>query len=242
MGFKHKLKMFLIKLIPDSFKSTIVNSFKEGAVSYSQEGEDIVLERFLDSSQKGFFVDVGAHHPIRFSNTYRFYLKGWKGLNIDATPKSMDAFKELRKKDVNLEVGVGLTKGILKYYLFDEPALNTFNKERVDYLLNNSNYRLKSQVDVDVKPLSLILEENLIHDQEIDFLSIDVEGLDYEVLLSNDWSKYRPKIILIEDLERTFLNVLKTRTGLFLHELGYVPVAKTFNTVFYKDGNLIEKK
>jgi hypothetical protein len=60
--------------------------------SYSQEGEDMVLYRTFETVKEGFYVDVGAHHPDRFSNTYKFYKQGWRGINIDAMPGGMDPF------------------------------------------------------------------------------------------------------------------------------------------------------
>ena len=69
---------------------------------YSQNGEDLILNRFLENKEKGFFIDVGAHHPIRFSNTYLFYKKGWSGINIDAMPGSMTKFNKIRPKDINI--------------------------------------------------------------------------------------------------------------------------------------------
>ena len=76
--------------------------------SYSIEGEDRIVRTLLwRKHDKGFYVDVGAHHPFRFSNTYLFYTQGWSGINIDATPGSMKAFNKYRPRDINLEVGVG---------------------------------------------------------------------------------------------------------------------------------------
>ena len=78
--------------------------------SYSQEGEDIILARIFGKQQNGFYVDVGAHHPYRFSNTYFFYKRGWKGINIDAMPGSMKIFNKYRPRDKNIEAGISDTK------------------------------------------------------------------------------------------------------------------------------------
>jgi hypothetical protein len=75
-------------------------------LSYAQEGEDMVLRRIFEDQPLGFYVDVGAHHPVRFSTTYFFYRRGCRGINIDATPGSMDAFRRLRPRDINLEVAI----------------------------------------------------------------------------------------------------------------------------------------
>ena len=74
--------------------------------SWSQEGEDMILHRIFGGKKSGFYVDVGAHHPKRFSNTYFFYCHGWRGINIDAMPGRMKLFNQWRPKDINLEMGV----------------------------------------------------------------------------------------------------------------------------------------
>ena len=81
--------------------------FMERAVTFPQEGEDLILSRMFDARSKGFFVDVGAYHPFRFSNTFLFYCAGWRGINIDATPGSMIAFDKFRPGDTNIECFVG---------------------------------------------------------------------------------------------------------------------------------------
>ena len=95
--------------------------------SYSQEGEDMILRRVFENQKTGFYVDVGAHHPFRFSNTYYFYKQGWQGINIDAMPESMDVFRRFRKRDINIESGVALNDAKIPYFVFKEKALNTFD-------------------------------------------------------------------------------------------------------------------
>lgn len=87
---------------------------------YSQEGEDQILRRMFEKKNTGFFVDVGAHHPIRFSNTYFFYRKGWSGVNIDATPGSMVSFDKLRARDTNIECGIDEQEDVLDFYCFSD--------------------------------------------------------------------------------------------------------------------------
>lgn len=122
---------FLKKLFPRYITYKLIelrNNFFDGYAlkSYSQEGEDIILRRFFGLNKKGFYVDVGAHHPKRFSNKYFFYKKGWKGINIDAIPWSMNVFKKVRPRDINIEVPISSKKQKLKYYGFNESALNGF--------------------------------------------------------------------------------------------------------------------
>ncbi len=205
--------------------------------SYAQEGEDLILNRFLENKEKGFYIDIGAHHPKRFSNTYIFYKKGWEGINIDAMPGSMKAFEQERPRDINLELGVSKEKKELTYYIFNEPALNTFSKTEAEKKDGLNNYRIVEQKKILTFPLVDILSKHIINNSSIDFMSIDVEGLDLEVLQSNDWKKYRPTLLLVEDLKKQSLAEFQNSSPVFhfLKEKNYELVAKTFNTLFFKD-------
>ncbi len=178
----------------------ILNYFRHKK-SFAQDGEDVVLLAFFENRKRyhGFFVDVGAHHPVRFSNTWIFYRRGWRGINIDPTPGSMQRFRMCRRRDINLEIGVGGTTSSLTFFCFNEPALNTFDPDLAKIRNVGHPYRIISEVCVPVKPLAKLLDENLPKGQKIDFLTIDVEGLDFEVLRSNDWIKYPAEFVLVED-------------------------------------------
>lgn len=179
----------------------IRNIFRLYAIkSYAQEGEDLILQRIFERQAKGFYVDVGAHHPFRFSNTYLFYKKGWRGINLDAMPDSMKPFNKYRKRDINLEIPVGRDGEKLNYCIFNEPALNTFDETRIDDIIKKPEYNLIKKIEIKIRSLKNILDEYLPNGQKIDFMSIDVEGLDFEVIQSNDWEKFRPKILLVEAL------------------------------------------
>lgn len=203
--------------------------------SWSQEGEDVILSRYFESIKvKGFYVDVGAHHPLRFSNTYKFYKQGWHGINIDAMPGSMTLFNRLRPRDINIEKAISDSKQILTYYGFNEPALNGFSPELANLYQEQGNYNIVLKKDLETLTLEEILDQYLREGQKIDFLSIDVEGLDYAVLKSNNWSKYKPEIILIEILGNTLDEILDNEVTIFLRRLGYSIHAKCMNTVIFK--------
>jgi hypothetical protein len=205
-------------------------------ISWSQDGEDMIVAELFNGRYKGFYVDVGAHHPQRFSNTYYFYLiRGWKGINIDAKPGSMDIFNLLRPRDINLEIPISDQAEILTYYEFDEPALNSFCLPLSEERDTTSKYKIVAETQLQTQTLAAVLEQHLPPEQTIDLLSIDVEGLDYQVLISNNWDKYQPKVILIEDLELTSLkDIGKSKIYLFLEERGYILFAKTTRTLIFK--------
>lgn len=232
------LKLSFIKaiadLVPNAIKFHLQKQPYGTKLSYSQEGEDMMLDRFFENQEKGFFVDIGAHHPIRFSNTYHFYKKGWRGINIDATPGSMKAFEDSRPEDTNVEMGVTAEEGELTYHIFQEPALNTFSEERVKFLTEKTPFKLKSTVKIKTKTLGQILQEYIPSGKEIDFMTIDVEGLDLAILQTNNWEKFKPVFILIEDLNGSLENITQSKLYNYLKPLGYSVVAKSHNTVFFK--------
>jgi FkbM family methyltransferase len=204
-------------------------------ISFSQDGEDIVVAELFKHKSEGFYVDVGAHHPQRFSNTYYFYLKGWSGINIDAMPGSMKIFDDLRSRDINLEIPISDKSEILTYYEFDEPALNSFSLPLSQERITTSNYKIIAETQLKTQTLAEVLDKYLPPEQTIDFLSIDVEGLDYEVMNSNNWDKYKPKLVLVEDLELSSLkNINTSKVCLFLEERDYILVAKTLRTLIFK--------
>lgn len=205
------------------------------ATSWSQEGEDRILFRIFERQVNGFYVDVGAHHPKRFSNTYLFYRRGWRGINIDAMPGSMGAFRRARSRDINLECGVGQSEETLTYHIFSDPALNGFSEELSKNRHNaNTGASMIETRQVQVRPLADILGEHVEVDQTIDFMSVDVEGLDLDVLQSNDWIRFRPKLILVEVLGSNWETLGSSEIAHFLSGLGYDIVAKCMNTIFFQ--------
>ena len=186
------IKTLLLKYLPHYY----LQSYR----SYSQDGEDMILKSFYENRKhyKGFYVDVGAHHPVRYSNTYFFYRKGWRGINIEPTPTAIKPFKILRSGDINLNIGVGSKKDRLTFYCFNEPALNTFSEEVALAADKKKKYKIIQEVKVEVLPLKDILEQYVPAGVKIDFLTVDVEGLDFEVLKSNDWVKFSPEYLLVE--------------------------------------------
>lgn len=217
-----------------AFGKTIERFNKYATKSYSQEGEDLVLRRFFESQQSGFYVDVGAHHPFRFSNTYLFYKKGWRGINIDAMPASMRLFERLRPRDINLELPISDKAETLTYYAFNEPALNGFSRDLSNARHGKKGFKIIFQQEMQTSTLAEVFANHLRENQAIDFLSVDVEGLDFEVLCSNDWGRFRPTVVLAELLSTEIESIATSQIGSFMQSVGYVAFAKTMNTVFFR--------
>jgi FkbM family methyltransferase len=244
MRFKNAVRKIArnikISISPQSFFAYSKEIHGHHVLSYAQEGEDRVLARFIGSQEKGFYVDIGAHHPQRFSNTYHFYLNGWSGINVDAMPGSMDEFKRIRPKDINLEMAISDKKESLTYYEFNETALNGFSKELSDERDGLRDYKVVATHQIETHTLTEILDENLPQGQTIDFMSVDVEGLDLQVLKSNNWEKYRPRFVLAESLQtiESIDSLKDSEIYCYMISSGYHLCAKLLCTIIFARNEL----
>ena len=227
-----------MKLFIETLKLKIQNSFFNAysRQSYSQEGEDLILSEIFCRKDKGFYIDIGAHHPYRFSNTYLFYKKGWNGINIDPMPNIMEKFQKVRPRDINLEYAISDKLNKLTYHIFNETALNGFSKELSESRDGIDNYKIIKTIDIETKTLENVLDKYLPKGQIIDFLSIDVEGFDFEVLRSNNWEKYHPSYLLIEILNFD-VDHSSNEMYVYIKNLNYMLVAKTNNNLIFKRRN-----
>lgn len=200
---------------------------------FSQEGEDILLSRLFSGQRKGFYVDVGAHHPERFSNTLWAYRRGWSGINIDASTTAVQALKKHRPRDVNLQLAVSDQTGSMELFEFQEPALNTVQSKRRDFIEEFTEFSATSTI-VKTATLAQILEQHLHPaNTTIDFMSIDVEGNEAAVLASNDWGRFHPRVVVLEVLGRTLSELGGSDEVAFLSQRGYTPVAMLYHSVLF---------
>jgi len=236
-----KLKRFFIDRILTEYIKTVVYNERipqYSEYSFSQEGEDLILSSICEEleivkyQEKGYYIDIGAHHPMRFSNTYHFYLKGWNGINIDAMPGSMNLFKILRERDINLEIPISETETEMDFYSFKEPAYNTLDSKIAKQRIAE-NETLEKVYKLRTRTLESVLDEYLKEDTEIAFMTIDVEGFDMQVMNSNNWVRYRPKIIVVEDENFNFIDTTNSKIYKFLDQKGYVLIAKTRRNLFF---------
>ena len=230
-----EIKKTIRKLIPEKLKNFISYSEEQEyqRISYSQYGEDLIIENLINGFDTGFYIDVGAYHPIRFSNTYLLYIKGWRGINIEPRPGSKILFDQFRPDDINIELGISQHGGKLSYYNFHEGLQNTFKKgfiKKADPQLNPS----KSTLLVQTKLLSDIVAEYQHLISEFNLLCVDAEGADLEVLKSNDWNVFKPDIIVVEDHDFLFDGIKSGGIQEFLTNLGYTVVCRGINSSFYR--------
>lgn len=222
--------IFLIKAVNNSF----IKRYFRG--SFSQKGEDLEIEKILGNKKKGFYVDVGAHSPDLFNNTKRFYEKGWTGINIEPNPVLFETIQKKRKKDMNLNIGIGKKGGIATFYEFESDSLSTFS-EKEKKAKEKLGYKLKKEHKINVLSLKDVFKK--YSRNKIDFISVDTEGLDYEVLESNDWVKYRPTLVCVETGE--FGNMLNSKRSTKKEKIQKLMIENNYAEVFTNGLNTIYK-
>ena len=199
---------------------------------YSQDGEELFLRsKYGIDGENGIYVDVGCHHPFRFSNTQWAYEMGWRGINIDPNVEAMKLFEIYRKRDINLACGISDCEGTLEYYCYKDGAINTFCvSERREEIVQNISV-------VPVRRLDSIFNQYDI--EHIDFIDIDVEGMEDKVIYSIDFSKVTIDTILVEQLPKTkgyfsIEDIISTNTYEFLISKGYSLTNKYNRTAIYE--------
>lgn len=164
--------------------------------SYSQYNEDLYLDLIFKCKSSGFYVDIGANDPSILSNTKRFYDRGWHGVNVEPNPTLHAKLQAERPNDINLNVGVGNSSGSLPFYIMSADTLSSFDKEAALAGGKVHGSRLDKVLEISLVTLTEIFWTHA--PAEIDFLSVDTEGYDLQVLESNDWSRWRPKALVVE--------------------------------------------
>jgi FkbM family methyltransferase len=222
------LKSKIVRHIESKYKA----QFADSKTIWSQYGEDIVISWLFLHKYNGFFVDIGAYHPKKISNTYWFYERGWRGINIEPNLDALKEFELQRPEDINVNAGVYNKEGLLTLYKFNHSYLNTLDAEVGEQRIKDGEASIE-KIDVKVERLETILDK-YANGREIDFLTIDVEGFDLEVLQSNNWEKYRPKIICVEDwMIDTEKYLAQSEKHKFLKSMGYVLVSKVIDSYIY---------
>jgi FkbM family methyltransferase len=193
--------------------------------SYSHSGEDRLLWKLLGYRSSGVFVDVGCYHPVDFSNTYLLYRAGWRGLVIDADDYFLSLYRELRPGDKVVNVAVAAAAGTSQLSVFADRSLNT-----VDPVVARERGPART-VAVETRRLEQVLAEHQVG--PVDFLNVDVEGSDLDVLASNDWQRWRPSIVAVEDHALDLGQAAESAIYRFLGGHGYFLHSKCNYTSVY---------
>lgn len=191
---------YLVSLLSLGRRRLSPTEYRYARWSFAQNGEDVfLLSQYVDPSYAGFFVDVGAHDPIRFSNTALLSKRGWRGINIDPVPHVIRRFRKARPRDINLELAISDRSGEQEFMLYREPAFNGLRGWGWSASGRADSPEAIGSIKVRTARLDEVLGEHCPANQVIDVLSVDCEGHDEVVLGSNDWSRFRPRFVLAED-------------------------------------------
>jgi FkbM family methyltransferase len=222
------LKLFIIKILR-RIGSQISKSVSNYKISYSQCAEDLLIAYIfnLRKIKNPSYLDLGANHPFYISNTAKFYVEGSRGINVEANPQLIGLFNKYRPADINLNIGVSDQEGELEFYIMEDNTLSTFSKEEMESMILNGKV-LAEIKNIKVTTLQKIIEDHFNGDFP-DLLSIDVEGLDFQILKSINYEKSSPKVICVEAAEYSLIGAGSRRDELidFLVDKGYYEYANT---------------
>ncbi|MDO6746305.1 FkbM family methyltransferase [Gilvimarinus sp. 1_MG-2023] len=193
-------------------------------ISYAQNYEDVILERIFKSVKQGFYVDIGACHPVYDSVTHHFYLKDWHGINIEPQPELFSELQHNRPRDTNLNVCIGSVNSKQNLYITSDVGTTTLDPTLAKSY--QSSGKVIDEIVVSVITLNDLWRNN-VGARQVEFLKIDVEGLEAEILKSADFSLVTPQIIIIEAVHPETLNPT---------ESGWEHYLKDHYIFFYFDG------
>jgi hypothetical protein len=165
--------------------------------TYAQNGEDRALLELFPAGYRGTYVDLGANHPYRISNTYLLYTLGWHGVCVDALPMFGPLYQRHRPRDTFLNVGVGTQPGEFYFYEMNCSELSTFSQEIAEELVAKGRATVKAGHRIQSRSVAEIVK-SLTDDGQFDVLSIDIEGLDAEIVKGTDWDFVKPRVVICE--------------------------------------------
>lgn len=229
----------MIKNILNRFKKhpEVNSEDKFLKTSFSQCGEDLIVKYIfqLRSVTNPSYMDIGANHPYFLNNTAAFYKSGSRGINIEANPYLIEAFHKEREHDINLNVGISDQESEMDFYIMEDNTLSTFSEDEMT-AMQKAGKALKETKKVNLITFQTAIKK-YFNNKCPDFLTIDVEGLDFAILRTIDFSIYSPKVICVEAAEYSPIGAGARRNDLidFLTEKGYYEYANTnLNAIMVK--------
>lgn len=205
--------------------------------SYAQSGEDLIIDFIAQAMkiEKVTYLDIGAHHPVKFSNTYLFYTRGYRGVLVEPDPDLLSEIKRVRPRDTCIGAGVGIDEAASsRFYVMSTRTLNTFSEVEAKRYEAMGTNRIEKVIDIPLVTINGILAEHFAKEAP-SLISIDIEGLDFEVVSALDLKRYRSPIVCVETLsysedrnETKDLRIadLMSRNGYFVYADTYI------NTIF----------
>ena len=216
MKFRQNRFFYWLYKIQKIYKNKKPNSH------YAEFAEDVMVNRILKKIKKGFYVDIGAYHPYKGSLTYNLYNRKWNGINLDISKSSIDLFNIARPSDININCAVSEFNGETFYY--ENSPINQQNS----LIPQDENQK---KIKIQSYKLSEILKMQNIN--SVDYINIDTEGNELEVLMGIDFSKINPTLFTIEDNSFDLNNEIKKKKIIFLKEKNYELINIIGVTMFF---------
>jgi len=202
---------------------------KKPSFHYGEFAEDVFIDRIFRKVKKGIYVDVGCYHPFKGSLTFRLFNRGWNGINIDISKTSIDLFKISRNKDTNLNLAITDYDGDVFYY--ENSPINQQNS-----IIKSNDQQLK--IRINCNKLTTVLIENKINN--FDYLNIDVEGAELNVIRGLNFDKFSPKLISVENNNLSIKDYMESEVFKILTNNNYVFINKIGVTNFFIKKDLFD--
>lgn len=205
---------------------------------FSSDGEDYILQKIFSKLKNGYYIDIGSHHPVIHSNTFLFYLNGWRGVCVDPLPNLNKKYKIFRCEDIFLHAGFASknsNKELTFYHYADTPDNSTFNKERVIELENKFSRIPSEEIQVNLVNFNDVMKSfsKINKSCEIHLLNLDVEGFEEKILESFFLNKTFPWVVCVEDLGLLADELNKSEIDSIMKKNGYKLGMKTFLSSVY---------
>ena len=216
MKFRQNRFFYWLYKIQKIYKNKKPNSH------YAEFAEDVMVNRILKKIKKGFYVDIGAYHPYKGSLTYNLYNRKWNGINLDISKSSIDLFNIARPSDININCAVSEFNGETYYY-----ENSPINQQNSLIFQNDNQKKIKIQ---SYKLCEILKMQNI---NSVDYINIDTEGNELEVLMGIDFSKINPTLFTIEDNSFDLNNEIKKKKIIYLKEKNYELINIIGVTMFF---------
>jgi FkbM family methyltransferase len=191
---------------------------------WALEAEDVLISLLLKAGESAAgrrYIDIGAHHPRRYSTTFLLYRLGWTGLLVEPNPSLARDLRRGRPRDVIEQCAVSNSSGTAIFYVYDNPCYSTLSAEHAARLKNEQGMHARQEIVTSVRPLRELLDAHSDMFRRAELLKVDAEAHDIEVLRSNDWSRFRPRFVMAEMLGEVAQTAPRAEVAVFLRERGY---------------------
>lgn len=191
---------------------------------WALEAEDVLISLLLkagESPARRRYIDIGAHHPRRYSTTFLLYRSGWSGLLVEPNPSLAHDLRRGRRRDIVEQCAVSNSSGTATFYVYENPCYSTLSAEHALRLKDQQGMHALQEIVTPVRPLRELLNAHPDVFRQAELLKVDAEAHDIEVLRSNDWSQFRPRFVMAEMLDEVAQTAPRGEVAVFLFERGY---------------------